>query len=136
MVGGIVFTQDLYNFIPEDFAEFGRAEVFVFSYTGFNAFNDFDGCIEAYIGGDEDIFDFIEDFLIYGRFSGYSFSEFAQETGFGFFETFVQVFFFFFVKKLAKEAHSLWFMVYVGTNMRKKRLLFAFATAESYDFPD
>jgi len=45
VIGGIIFSEDLDDFIAKDIAEFAGIEVFIFSHTSFDAFNYFDGCI-------------------------------------------------------------------------------------------
>ncbi|EJW98499.1 hypothetical protein EVA_13394 [gut metagenome] len=98
--------QECGNFFLKNIVQVTGADVFVACYSFFNPMDDLQSCVYTDVRGDEYIFQFVENFVVYLGFAGNSFGNFTENTGFGLFQTCVQYFFFSFFEKILKNPMS------------------------------
>ena len=104
-----IFQQKSRDFFPKDFIKFSRIYIFVSGCPFLYSLNNFNSRSCSHIRCDEDFLQIIQNLIIHLGFSYDSFGNFIKKTLSGLFQTFVQRFFFFFLKNIFKPTHLLFF---------------------------
>ena len=101
--GGDLFAQDA--------IQLGGVHVFIAGHPLFDTFDDADGGVDPDVGGDENLFEIIEHFVVHFRFAGHGAGQFGKDPFFGFLQAFVEVFLVFFFRKEIEQSHDRVFLM-------------------------
>ena len=101
----VVFSEKFADFLTEELVKLRGVDIFVAGHTGLDAFDDFKGCVDPYVRGDEHLFEVVKHVIVDFRFSGDGSCDFREETLLGAVKPLVEGLLLFLGEKFIEKSH-------------------------------